>query len=75
MHTHFKGGKRKEHGLTSLNVFSFSLQVHLFEKQGPHGGELMWLIILLKNFHLFKITESEKNFKQKLITDSGILNK
>ena len=35
----------------------------------------MWFIILLKNFHQFKIVELENFFKQKLITDSVILNK
>ena len=35
----------------------------------------MWSIKLLKDSHLFKIAKLEKNFKQKLITDSAILNK
>ena len=35
----------------------------------------MWSTILLKGSHLIKIAESETFFKQKLITDSTILNK
>ena len=37
--------------------------------------QVTWSIILLKDSHLFKIVELKKNFKQKLITDSTILNK
>ena len=36
---------------------------------------MTWFTIPLKDFHLFKIAESEIFFKQKLITDSTILNK
>ena len=35
----------------------------------------MWSTIPLKNFHLFKIVSLNFFFKQKLITDSAILNK
>ena len=35
----------------------------------------MWSTISLKDSHLFKIVELEIFFKQKLITDSTILNK
>ena len=35
----------------------------------------MWSIISLKDSHLFKIAELENFLKQKLITDSAILNK
>ena len=35
----------------------------------------MWIIILLKDVYLFKIVELEIFLKQKLITDSAILNK
>ena len=35
----------------------------------------MWSTSLLKDSHLFKIAETENFFKQKLITDSKILNK
>ena len=34
-----------------------------------------WCVIPLKDFHLFKGAKLEKKFKQKLITDSAILNK
>ena len=36
---------------------------------------MTWSTILLKDSHLIKITKSETFFKQKLITDSTILNK
>ena len=36
---------------------------------------MIWSTISLKDSHLFKITELEIFFKQKLITDSAILNK
>ena len=35
----------------------------------------MWSIISLKDSYLFKIAELENFFKQKLVTDSAILNK
>ena len=37
--------------------------------------QMTWSTIPLKDSHLFKIAELKKNFKQKLITDSIILNK
>ena len=43
--------------------------------EGPYGGQVTWSIIPLKDSHLFKTAELEKNFKQKLITNSVILNK
>ena len=36
---------------------------------------MTWFIILLKDFYLFKIVELKFFLKQKLITDSAILNK
>ena len=36
---------------------------------------MSWSTILLKESHPFKIVELKKKFKQKLITDSAILNK
>ena len=56
-------------------LFNLFLLLFMEKLYDSHGGQLMWSTIPLKDSHLFKIAASKKNLKQKMITDSAILNK
>ena len=42
-----------------IAIFS-TIKYQIVEKlQGPHGGQVIWLTIPLKDYHLFKIAQLE----------------